>query len=141
VPDPARRSPSRSIARKDGRMKLQLIVAAFAAIVLTGAGHPAATQTMDGAALFAQNCKTCHDPGIGQAPDRSELATRRPREIVAALTTGPMSMMQAFLNPAQIQAVATYLTTPTPAAARGRAPQAASPMPSEPAGVLPLDGK
>jgi mono/diheme cytochrome c family protein len=114
------------MGRKDGRMKLQLTVAAFAAILLMAAGHPAAAQTMDGAALFAQNCKTCHDPGIGQAPDRSELATRRPRDIVAALTTGVMSPMQAFLSPAQIQLVATYLTAPAPAA---RAPRAAGPTP------------
>jgi mono/diheme cytochrome c family protein len=109
-------------------MKPQLAVVACVAILLMAAGQPVAAQTMDGAVLFDQNCKTCHDPSLGQPPDKSYLVTRRPDQIVAALTTGPMQMMQAFLNPAQIQAVAAYLGTPAPAAASAASPPAAGPV-------------
>lgn len=63
-----------------------------------------------GAAIFAERCKECHDPGDDRAPPRAVLATKTPAEIVAALTTGPMAPVAEGLTPEDKQAVAAYLT-------------------------------
>lgn len=63
-----------------------------------------------GAAIFAERCKECHDPGDDRAPPRAVLATKTPEEIVVALTTGPMAPIAEGLTPEDKQAIATYLT-------------------------------
>lgn len=63
-----------------------------------------------GAAIFAERCKDCHDPGDDRAPPRAALATRTVEEIVTALTTGPMAPVAEGLTPDDKRAVAAFLT-------------------------------
>jgi len=85
--------------------------AAFACVVL---GTPAVSQTpapvARGAAIFAERCKECHEPAMDRAPSREELAAKKPEEIVAAMTTGPMTPIAEGLTPEEKQAVAAFLT-------------------------------
>ncbi len=64
----------------------------------------------DGKAVFDAHCKQCHEPAIDRAPARADLAVRPAADIVTALTNGIMKPMAAGLSPAEIQAVAGYLT-------------------------------
>lgn len=86
--------------------------AAVLAVAVLGA--PAAVQSAApaerGAAIFAERCKECHDPGDDRAPPLAVLATRTPEQIVAALTSGPMAPIAEGLTPEDKQAIAAYLT-------------------------------
>ncbi|MGO9933002.1 MAG: PQQ-binding-like beta-propeller repeat protein [Steroidobacteraceae bacterium] len=75
----------------------------------------------DGAAIFEQRCKSCHDPAVERAPGRAELAARPRADIVASLTTGIMAPLAQGLSAEQIQSVAAYLT---PGAQAGSEPPA-----------------
>ena len=88
-------------------MGAALAVAALGSPAVGQAPSPAAER---GAAIFAERCKDCHDPGDDRAPPRAVLATKTPAEIVAALTTGPMAPVAEGLTPEDKQAVAAYLT-------------------------------
>jgi mono/diheme cytochrome c family protein len=94
-------------------MRLRSIGAVVAALAVAVVGSPAVGQAPAaerGAAIFAERCKDCHDPGDDRAPPRAVLATKTPAEIVAALTTGPMAPVAEGLTPEDKQAVAAYLT-------------------------------
>ncbi len=86
-----------------------LLFAAPAAFAQTA---PAPAQFSQGEAVFGSRCKVCHEPAVERAPERSELATRKPAEVVAALTSGIMKPMASGLSDDDIAAVAAYLTTP-----------------------------
>ena len=64
----------------------------------------------DGASLYQQRCASCHDASKERTPPRSALATRRPEEIVAALTTGTMRTFASGLADAEVRALAVHLT-------------------------------
>jgi polyvinyl alcohol dehydrogenase (cytochrome) len=101
-------------------------VIALSALSLPGT---ASTQdATDGEAVFNGRCKSCHDPAIERAPAKTELAIRPRADIVKALTTGMMVPMAQGMSPAQIQAVAAYLT-PAQAAAADAPRRAAMPPP------------
>src|SRR5580765_457826 len=77
---------------------------------------PAAAQ--DGAALYAQNCISCHEQGaVARAPSRDVISALSPDRIVAALETGVMRAQGETLTPAERRAVAAFLSTARPAAA------------------------
>ena len=84
-----------------------LLFAAPAAFAQT-----APAQLSQGEAVFGSRCKVCHEPAVERAPERSELATRKPSEVVAALSSGIMKPMASGLSDDDIAAVAAYLTTP-----------------------------
>lgn len=81
----------------------------------------AALAQPSGAAVFEARCKACHEPAMDRAPSRADLAQRPQADIVKSLTEGLMKPMAEGLSPAEIQAVAAYIS---PAAA---APAAAAP--------------
>ena len=102
-------------------------LAAFAcALALPFASRAQAPSTPTpsaGEAVFNARCKSCHEPAIERAPNRTTLATMPATTIVDALTTGVMRPMAAGLSDADKQAVATYLTASSSSQiARGRAP-------------------
>ncbi|MGO9934408.1 MAG: PQQ-binding-like beta-propeller repeat protein [Steroidobacteraceae bacterium] len=70
----------------------------------------AATQALNGEAIFAARCKSCHDPAVERAPGRLELGFRPPTDIVAALTNGVMAPMAQGLSRPEIEAVALFLS-------------------------------
>jgi mono/diheme cytochrome c family protein len=63
-----------------------------------------------GEAIFKERCKDCHDPAVERAPSREDLSAKTPDQIVAALTTGPMTPVAEGLTPQDKQAVAAYLS-------------------------------
>ncbi|WP_293675792.1 PQQ-binding-like beta-propeller repeat protein [uncultured Phenylobacterium sp.] len=94
-------------------MKLhETVVAAVAGFLLAigVSGSALAQPTGHGEALFAANCKACHEPAIPRAPGRAELRAMSNQEIVASLTSGVMKPMAASLTPAQIVDLASFLT-------------------------------
>ena len=64
----------------------------------------------EGELLFAQKCKSCHEPALDRAPSRGALAVRPESEITEALTTGVMTPMATGLSPGQIRSLVLYLT-------------------------------
>jgi polyvinyl alcohol dehydrogenase (cytochrome) len=68
------------------------------------------TAVPNGETLFNARCKSCHDPAIDRAPTRAELAVRARGNIVQTLTNGAMAPMANGMSPAEIQAVAVFLT-------------------------------
>lgn len=63
----------------------------------------------DGAAVFDARCKTCHEPAVGRAPSKAELALRPKADVVQALTNGIMAPMAAGLSREEIDAVSAYV--------------------------------
>jgi polyvinyl alcohol dehydrogenase (cytochrome) len=74
----------------------------------------------DGASLYKERCASCHDTSQERTPPRSILATRRPEEIVASLTTGTMRTFASGLAETEIRALAVHLTGKEPDAAAAR---------------------
>jgi mono/diheme cytochrome c family protein len=85
-------------------------VLAGAVVASAAVGQTADSGKARGEAIFKERCKDCHDPAVERAPSREELAAKRPDQIVAALTTGPMTPVAEGLTPEEKQAVAAYLT-------------------------------
>lgn len=102
---------------------MEPLVAALAGMALAGAAQaqPAPTVASSGADIFAARCQSCHEPAVGRAPSRADLARRPAADIVSALTTGIMAPMAQGLSQADKAAVAAYLTS-APAAARADRP-------------------
>lgn len=88
-----------------------LLCVAAVATSTTGASQPAGDTGASGTeALFAARCKSCHEPPIARAPSRDQLRGRTNAEIVEALSSGVMQPMAAGMTPAQIGAMAQFLT-------------------------------
>lgn len=85
-------------------------ILAAAILVAPASGQPAPVPQARVEAIFAERCKECHDPAVERAPSRQELAARKPEEIVAAMTTGPMTPIAEGLTPEEKQALALWLT-------------------------------
>ena len=103
-----------------GRFGLRRISTLASGLALAGllslAASPSAAAPSDGAALFANQCASCHGGEPGEAPAKSDLAKKTPDEVVQALTTGAMQYMAAGLSPDDIRAIAVYLTGKQPSA-------------------------
>lgn len=97
------------------RHGLLALAAGLAAVIsLT----PAAAQAV-GKSVFETRCQTCHEPAVDRAPSRADLAQRPQADIVKSLTSGIMKPMAEGLSEAEIQAVASYVSSvgaPTAAA-------------------------
>jgi polyvinyl alcohol dehydrogenase (cytochrome) len=96
--------------------KFWMIVAGLTAALATVSPALRAAPASSGEELFAQRCKSCHDPAIERAPGKAELAARPRADIVVSLTSGIMAPMAQGLSAEQIQSVAAYLTPETRAA-------------------------
>src|SRR5262249_50856266 len=71
----------------------------------------AAATAAHGEELFNGKCKSCHDPAIERAPDRTALASFNGDVIINALSAGGiMQPMAAGMSADDIRAVAIYLT-------------------------------
>lgn len=98
------------------------------ALLLAGSVH--AQPAPDAAAIFSARCATCHDPSTEGAPNREQLRTRTRQQVVDALTGGVMQAMATGLSPAQIGAIADYLTARAPAVPTGPVPVSTPPSPA-----------
>lgn len=65
---------------------------------------------VDGEALYAARCASCHDQGDARTPARAALATNSPAFIYAAMSTGVMQPMSGGLNDAQKRSIALYIS-------------------------------
>jgi polyvinyl alcohol dehydrogenase (cytochrome) len=86
----------------------------------------------DGATVYENRCKACHDGGNPRAPSRADLNQRAPGDIVAALTSGIMKPMAQGLSDDDKQAVAKFLTS---APSGAPAASAAAGPPARPTGT------
>jgi polyvinyl alcohol dehydrogenase (cytochrome) len=78
---------------------------------------PAAALLAQGEALYQGRCAACHDHPQGRIPPKVFIATTRTAEdVIDTLTTGVMRTQAAGLQPAEIRAVAVYITGREPAA-------------------------
>ncbi|MBV8903115.1 MAG: PQQ-binding-like beta-propeller repeat protein [Acidobacteriia bacterium] len=84
-----------------------------------------AVSSSHGEALFRKACAPCHEPAVGRAPGRRQLASFVPADVVKSLTSGTMKPMAAGMSAADINAIATFLTGREPSLSSG----AASPDP------------
>src|SRR5882724_1087391 len=69
-------------------------------------------QTTDGAAVFAQNCASCHQAGVAvqRAPTPDMLRLLQPQFVMDTLNSGVMRTQGMRLNPGEMRAVAEYVT-------------------------------
>jgi polyvinyl alcohol dehydrogenase (cytochrome) len=89
-------------------VKALLAAASLLSLSTSLAQTPATAE--QGAKIFEQRCKSCHDPAVERAPSKADLAKRPRGDIVRALTSGLMMPMAQGLSAEQISAVATSLT-------------------------------
>jgi polyvinyl alcohol dehydrogenase (cytochrome) len=83
--------------------------------VAVGAGTAASAQNANpasdqGQALYREHCGSCHDGGASRAPSRTAMEQMSVENIRFALTKGSMSSQGANLTPAQVDALAGYLS-------------------------------
>lgn len=72
---------------------------------------PAASASVDGAAVFARECSTCHTGAADtRAPAPEVLRRRSPEAILSALTAGGMRPQGGRLTGAERRAVAEFIT-------------------------------
>lgn len=67
-------------------------------------------QLARGEAAFKDRCKDCHDPAVGEAPEKAALAAKKPDEIFSILKSGLMQPMADGLSDDDMHAIAAYLT-------------------------------
>src|ERR1700675_2202059 len=108
--------------------KSWIIVACLTGALATMAPAVRAAQVSSGEDLFAQRCKSCHDPAIERAPGKAELAARPRADIVVSLTSGIMAPMAQGLSAEQVQSVAAYLSPETRSASETPAERPAAPV-------------
>jgi polyvinyl alcohol dehydrogenase (cytochrome) len=64
-----------------------------------------------GKQLYAQRCASCHDNPTGRTPAKAAIANNTPTFIAQTLLEGVMKPMAAGLKPAEMSAIAAYLST------------------------------
>src|SRR5579884_4124138 len=64
----------------------------------------------DGAALYKQNCATCHDGGMDRAPSRDALKAMSADRVLAAMETGPMISMASRRTALERRAIAEFVS-------------------------------
>ncbi|CAN5166281.1 PQQ-binding-like beta-propeller repeat protein [soil metagenome] len=121
-------------------MKLRAAtIAGFATLVLAGGlaglswSQQGPANTALGATTFDVRCKRCHDPAITRAPNLEQLRGRTTQDIVEALMRGVMQPQAVGMTPAEINAVAAFLTghaAPPPGSGGAGAPRAPAPTPA-----------
>jgi len=81
---------------------------------------------VEGRKVYVSRCALCHDHPGGRTPTLAQLRRRPMAEIVSSLTTGLMRSQGAGLRPAEVRAVAAFLTTPPVAEKRVAQPAPAA---------------
>jgi polyvinyl alcohol dehydrogenase (cytochrome) len=89
---------------------LAVIGVAFALSTAATNAQNKTTAQNEGQALYAEHCASCHDGGVLRAPMPPALAQMSREDIRFALTQGSMSAQGASLTPAQIDALARFLS-------------------------------
>ena len=72
---------------------LMLTVAMCTALAFASVASFSAQQSPNGAALYRDNCASCHDAGADRAPSRDALRAMSAEQVLAAMETGLMVTM------------------------------------------------
>src|SRR5579871_442094 len=64
----------------------------------------------DGSALYHEHCASCHDAGVGRAPQPAALKQMSPENVQFALNAGAMVRQGAALTAAEVVAVSQFVT-------------------------------
>lgn len=64
----------------------------------------------DGAALYKENCASCHDGGVDRAPNRDALRGMTAERVLDALEFGPMVSMASRRTAQERRTIAEYVT-------------------------------
>lgn len=64
----------------------------------------------DGSALYRQHCASCHDGGVGRAPQPAAFKQMSPENVQFALNAGAMMMQGLGLTLAEVRAVSQFVT-------------------------------
>src|SRR5688572_31902267 len=64
----------------------------------------------DASALYQRLCSSCHDNGVGRAPNRSAFRDLPAERVLAALETGSMVTMANNRTAAERRAIAEFVT-------------------------------
>ena len=88
------------------------LVAAAATLPGAQSGAPQAQNPApeSGDAIYRAHCASCHEGQVARAPTRASLEQMTRENIRFALTNGSMQQQGAGLSPAQIDALASYLS-------------------------------
>src|SRR5436309_2213947 len=70
----------------------------------------ASLDAQDGSALYRQHCATCHDGGVGRAPQPAALKQMSPENVQFALNAGAMVTQGSGLTPPEVLAVSLFVT-------------------------------
>jgi len=84
---------------------------ALAASLFAQAGN--APVAPDGSAVYSQHCASCHDAGVGRAPQPAALKLMSPENVLFALSAGPMVNQGRSLTVADSRAVSEFVTGKT----------------------------
>ena len=78
------------------------------ALVVSATAAPAVAQGVDGAAIFAKACASCHADGQASAPTPAALRALAAESILNALTNGRMQVQGSALTATERSAVALF---------------------------------
>jgi polyvinyl alcohol dehydrogenase (cytochrome) len=106
--------------------------------VVSGVSRTAAAQAPDGAAVYKENCSTCHDAPTGRTPSKDALKDRTPEAILTTMTNGTMQLQAMPLSTPERRAVAEYLSGRTFGAAGAGAAANAGLCATKPAAMANL---
>jgi polyvinyl alcohol dehydrogenase (cytochrome) len=82
----------------------------IACVVVSGFSRSLCAQGVDPATAYKNNCASCHDQPIGRTPSRDSLKDKSADAILAAITSGSMSVQAIQIGPAEKRALAEYLS-------------------------------
>src|SRR5215470_2674954 len=79
-------------------------------VVVSGFSRILFAQAADGEALYKANCASCHDRPEGRTPSRDALKDRTPDAVLAAMTSGSMTMQAINISATDRRTLAEYVT-------------------------------
>ena len=89
---------------------LKLSAAICPALVVVSVSLVPAQPAPDGAALYRDNCASCHDAGAARAPSRDALRAMSAERVLTALESGLMVTMASRNSTAERRAIAEFVT-------------------------------
>ena len=91
-------------------MRHLTLPATILSTVMLASAAPASAQTPNGAALYRDNCASCHDAGADRAPSRTAFQAMTAERVLAAMESGVMVTMASRIGTLERRAVAEFVT-------------------------------
>jgi polyvinyl alcohol dehydrogenase (cytochrome) len=93
-------------------LSLCFLISASAFVIAILETQPAVSAAVSGEAVYRNHCASCHDQGVGRAPQRSALQQMTSARILRTLDFGMMMSIAYPLHRDEREAVASYLGKP-----------------------------